>query len=157
MEKLSFIEADITRGGLISLWERDLRPQKQRVSIIVLPGGGMPVATFLYTKSEIKRHGKQALIPVHPHFQIMTAYINKHGNMEIEISFIMKTFLSRTGPTVAIKHLNHYRDGAWEVSLPQKFNTAIEILEKKLTATKKEVCFVKYGQKLQDKRKGTDI
>ena len=155
MEKLSFIEADITRGGLISLWERDLRPQKQQVTIIVLPGGGMPVATFLYTQREIKRHGKQALIPVHPHFQIMTAYINKHGNMEIEISFIMKTFLSRTGPTVAIKHLNHFRNGAWEIKLPQKFNNAIEILEKKLTATQKEVYFVRQGKNLQSKTKNT--
>lgn len=98
-------------------------------STIVCKPNGKP-AKSVYMFSKPGEQGRQAVVPVFPHFKVLRGHRTVEG-YEISIYEILRTFINHNGPQAEVVLCNHCVNGQWQKDVPPKvFSLAISLIDK---------------------------
>ena len=98
-------------------------------STIVCEPNGKP-AKSVYMFSSPGEYGRQAVVPVFPHFKVLQGHRTAEG-YEISIYEILRTFTDHNGPQAEVALRNHCVNGQWQKEVPPKvFPLTVSLVDK---------------------------
>lgn len=130
------MNADLTKRGLVSVWERGGGfSNTGRATIIARPDGTMPTAVYIRRRGMLACE-EHALIPVHPGYFIIDSY-HHHGDFEHTIYKVIRTFTEGEGDNkkgfIEVAQVNSFDQGEWDAPIAN-LEAAVAAAERKATS-----------------------
>ena len=126
------INADLTKRGLISLWEcGGGYCNTGKATIIAKPDGTMPTAVYVRRRGQLACE-EHALVPVHPCYYIIDSYHHR-GDFSHEIWKVERTFIEGEKAYIEVSKVNSFDEGEWDAPLGN-LEKAVAAAESKATS-----------------------
>lgn len=111
------MNADLTKRGLVSLWEKGGGYcNTGRATIICKADGSKPTAVYVRRRGQLACE-EHALVPVHSGYLIIESY-HHHGDFEHQIYKVLRTFTEGEGDKmqgkIEVIKVNSFDQGEWD-------------------------------------------
>ena len=126
----SILTAELTKRGLVSLWERGGGYSNTgEATIVCKENGEKPYAIYIRRRGHLS-NGSHALIPVKEGFYMIESSQHR-GDFIHRIYQILRTFIEDNIAKIELRQVNQYDQGEWDEDLPEFLAKAVEAAEAK--------------------------
>lgn len=124
------LTAELTRRGLVSLWESGGGYSSTgEATIVCKENGEKPFAIYIRRRGHLS-NSSHALIPVKEGYYVIESS-QRRGDFIHKIYQILRTFKKDDKANIEVTTVNQYYQGEWDEDLPEFLAKAVEAAEAK--------------------------